>query len=357
MAFHIVLPRALDSAELAAVDPGGERPRMGFAMLARELGATLHAPEDGRASWSDSLRAKLVGPESMWLLARRLAESLGPGDAVFCGSEIGGLQMAEACRATAARGRGARLCLFVHNLDRPRGRAALKLFGVASRVELLLACSSLQTAFLRRYLGLPDSRARFIWDHTDTAFFSPGAASAQLKKRPLVVSVGLEQRDYQTLALATADLDVDVRISGFSEDAAALQRTFPAVMPANMTRKFYTWPELVQLYRDADVVVVSVHENRYAAGVQSLMEAMACARPLVVTATAGLASYLDPSAMLTVPPADAAAMRAAIVTTLGDRQAAGRRAEEGRKIARQRHDIDRYVAEISSLVRGLLVTP
>lgn len=351
MAFHIVLPRALKPEEAAAVDVGGDRPRMGFAVLARELGAALHSPQDQRASWFDALRARLIGPESMWALARQLAAGLGPGDAVFCGSEIGGLQMAAAC---GARGKGARLCVFVHNLDRPRGWAALRLFRVASRVDLLLACSDLQTAFLRRYLNVPASQARFIWDHTDTAFFSRGPKSSSAKKRPLIVSVGLEQRDYQTLALATADLDVDVRISGFSEDAAVLQRTFPAVMPANMSRRFYSWKDLVQLYRDADLVVVSVHENKYAAGVQTLMEAMACARPLVVTATAGLAGYLDPSAMLLVAPADAAAMRTAIVASLGNPEAAEKRAERGWELARSRHDMDRYVAEIAGHLRGLL---
>ena len=52
----------------------------------------------------------------------------------------------------------------------------------------------------------------------------------------MIVSVGLEQRDYRTLAAATADMDVDVKISGFSEDAEVLQRSFPDVLPANMSR-------------------------------------------------------------------------------------------------------------------------
>jgi glycosyltransferase involved in cell wall biosynthesis len=84
----------------------------------------------------------------------------------------------------------------------------------------------------------------------------------------------------------------------------------------------------VQLYRDADVVVVSCHENRYAAGVQTLMEAMACRRPVIATATRGLASYLHPS-VIAVPPGDAAAMRAAIRGLLADPAGAEARAREG----------------------------
>lgn len=350
MAFHIVVPRQLTAAERGAWTTGDERPRMAFSMLAQELGATIHAPEHGLVSTvADGLRAKLAGPVSSWTMARRVASQVGPDDVVFCGSESGGLQIAEACGSLDKR---PKLCMFVHNLDRPRGRLALKLFKVAQRVDLLLACSQTQAVFLREYLDLPESRVKFIWDHTDTAFFAPGPADTE-KTRPLIVSVGLEQRDYITLATATQDLAVDVRVSGFSEDAAVLARTFPPTLPANMERKFYSWPDLVQLYRSADVIVVSVHENKYAAGVQSLMEALACGRPVVATATTGLRSYLDVDTVIAIPPADAQAMRAAVQQLLADRSEAEARAHRSRKLAIERHRIEEYTDQIIGHLRTL----
>ena len=82
-------------------------------------------------------------------------------------------------------------------------------------MDLFLACSQRQVDFLREHLGLPSDRVRLVWDHTDTRFFSPGPA--RRGPRPVIASVGLEQRDYRTLAAATHDLDVDVRISGSSQ--------------------------------------------------------------------------------------------------------------------------------------------
>ena len=349
MAFHIALPRRMSAQELAAVDANGDRPRIAMAMIAKQLDAVVHAPDQGAVSFADSLRAKLAGPESLWAMARDIAARVAPGDVVFCGSEAGGLQVAEAC---AGRRDKARVGIFVHNLDRPRGRLALRLFSIKKNAELLMACSELQTSFLRRFLGADESQVEFIWDHTDISFFSPGPASPA-KRRPLIVSVGLEQRDYRTLAAATADMDVDVKISGFSEDAAVLQQTFPDVLPDNMSRKFYAWTDLVQLYRDADVVVVSVRENKYAAGVQSLLEGMACGRPVVATSTAGLRSYLDEDVVASFPPGDAPALRAAIERTLGDRPAAEARAARGLELARRRHGIDDYVARIAGDLRAL----
>jgi glycosyltransferase involved in cell wall biosynthesis len=208
-----------------------------------------------------------------------------------------------------------------------------------------------QVLFLREYLKLPDERVRHVWDHTDTQFFTPGPPSPD-KRRPLIVSVGLEQRDYRTLAEAAGDLDVDIRVSGFSKDAAAMAETFPAVLPANMSKAFYPWPDLVQLYRDADVVVVSCRPNKYAAGVQSLMEASACRRPLVVTSTEGLRAYLHDGAVA-VPPADVAAMRAAILATLRDRDAADQRGELAYRMAGARFGMERYVQELATALRAL----
>ena len=269
--------------------------------LAQRLDAEIHEPSPEPAHGADVLRSRVAPPDSLWTLARRVRAETGPDDAVFCPSEAGGLQFAAVCDQEA-RARP-RLAMFVHNVDRPRARFALKWWHMARSVDLFLACSSAQVQFLRSFLGLSADRARLLWDHTDLRFFAPGPASLD-KRRPIIASVGLEQRDHKTLAAASRDLDVDVRISGYSQDAAAMERTFPNPLPANMSRRFYEWPELVQLYRDADVVVVSCHENRYAAGVQSLMEAMACCRPVIATATRGLAAYLHPS-VIAVPPGDA----------------------------------------------------
>lgn len=335
-----------DAAEVAARH---EAPRHAMAVLADRLGATVHEPDgDSAASGRplDRLRAVIAPPMALWALARRVVGQAGPGDTVFCSSEAGGLQVAAVC---GARARQPRLCLFVHNVDRPRARMALKWWRMADKVDVFLACSGTQVEFLRSYLNLPADRVRHVWDHTDTRFFTPGSASPG-KRRPVVVSVGLEQRDYKTLAAATHDLDLDVRISGFSKDAGALARTFPETLPANMSRRFYTWPDLVQLYRDADVVVVSCHENKYAAGVQSLMEALACRRPVVATATEGLSAYLDDS-VVCVPPGDAPAMRAAIAAALADPAASQARAVRGHELALRRYDLDRYVDDVIAAMR------
>ena len=245
-----------------------------------------------------------------------------------------------------------KVVVYFHNVDRLRGRLALKLFGLANKIDVFMACASPQTNFLRSYLAIPESRILLLLEQTDTQFFTPGPVSSE-KKRQTVVSVGLEKRDYRLLAAATADLDVDVKISGFSKDAKALSQAFPDTMPENMSRKFYEWPELVQLYRDADVIAVCLADNKYAAGVQGLVEAMACKRPVAITQTQGMVDYLATDIAKVVDVGDAAGLREAIVHLLKNPQEAESQAQRGYEMVMNQHNSEGYVDVLVEKLRSL----
>lgn len=346
MVYHIVFNRPVDLAGARAGAAAGEVPRHSMALLADRLGARVHDGSDLQPDARDRLLAKLTRMRPLWwALARRLRREAAPGDVIYCTGEDIGLPVAALC------GRRCRVAMMAHFVDRLKGKVALRAFGARSNTALFLAVARPQVEFLRRFLRLGEERVSFVWDQTDTAFFSPGPQQPG-RKRPLVMSLGLEQRDYTTLAQATADLDIDVSISGFSADTRVLDRAFPQTMPANMTRRFYPWPDLRQLYRDADIVVVSLFPNRYAAGVQALMEGLASGRPVIVSATEGLAGYLDAPGVQTVPPGDAGALRAAIEVLLAAPPTPAALAAAA-QVAQERHRVEAYVETIATNLERL----
>lgn len=325
----------------------GLRPRHAMAQLATALSAEVLRPAENDGSRLDRLLSRLVGTAPTWALARRLSRRLRPGDVVFCADEAVGIPLAALCGS-----KGVKIMLLGHNLDRPRAKAAFRLLSIPRKVGLFMTVSRKQAHFLQRTFGIAQDKVLALSDQTDVHYFTPGAAQA--KARPIIASVGLEKRDYQTLAAATADLAVDVRISGFSADAKVLATTFPAVMPANMTRAFYSWTDLRDLYRTADVVVVSLFPNTYAAGIQGLLEAIACGVPVVVTRTDGLAEYLDrPDLITAIEMGNPDAMRAALTAKLADPAAARRQAEAARAHFLPQIDSDAYVSAIASAMRTL----
>ena len=349
MKYHLALNRSIDLDEITRDAAEGKRPRHVFGMLREKLGATVHLPGSHPVSTFDKLRARLFGQAEVWAMARVLKQQLSGDDVVFCNGEDVAIPIAALCGAGPNR---PKVALFAHNLDRPRAKLALKMYRIGERVDLFVTNIAIQVAFLRRFLSFPESKVRLIQDQTDMKFFTPGPANPA-KARPIIACVGLEQRDYRTLAEATHDLDVDVRISGFSSDAAVQSRAMPVTLPTNMSQKFYEWPDLVQLYRDADVIAVSLFECKYSAGITTVMEGLSCRRPLVVTRTEGISQYLDDDSMLITPPGDAPAVRQAILKLLDDPSQAEAMADRGHQLARTRHDSDRFADEIANLLAAL----
>jgi len=120
-----------------------------------------------------------------------------------------------------------------------------------------------------------------------------------------------------------------------------------------MIIRSYQPKELVQLYRDANVVVVSMLPNKYA-GITTLIEGLACRRPVVATRTRGLVDYLTPpDGISVVEPGDSAAMRAAIVRLLEHPEEALAQAQTGYESVERLYDFDRYIETIASRLESL----
>lgn len=350
MRYHVVLSRFIDLDSMTEEAGRGLRPRHAMKQLADRLNATVHSPAEQVAGVSDKVLSKLVGSPQLWAFARNLADRMSANDVLYCPDEAIGLPLAALCGRKRDR---PKVAVMIHNVDRPRTRLAMRASAAFRSADLFMSVSQRQVDFLRGRVGIEERRAVFVNDQTDLNFFKPGPPSGG-RRRPILVSAGLERRDYSVLAAAVADLDVDVRITGFSADAPPGRSSFPDVWPANFSRRRYEWPELAQLYRDADAVVVTLVPNIYAAGITTMVEGMATGRPVIVTRTEGLDGYLDDTDALTiVSPGNVAELRDAILALLNskDRAAAiGRRAAE---IAAVRYGSEIHVETIARMLERL----
>lgn len=350
--YHIVLSRPFDFAEFDAKAEADACPRHTMSSLQKALNARVVQPNGARKSIVDFFRSKIpgVGDAEKWALARQMAEDVDENDVVFSIGEDAGFPIATMFSKPEAR---PRLCVFVHNPDRPRVKYMFWSSRLRERVDLFITNTEYKADLLHRKFGVPRDHIYCIEEQTDTEFFRPGPAS-QNKTRSIVGSGGLEQRDYATLAKATETMNVDVRVSAASPNAHALSDTFPKPLPENMTIKHYDWRELRQLYRDSDVFVISLKNHNYQAGLTTLFEALACCRPVVMTKTAGLVEQFARSGFLTaVPPSDPAALRAAILHLLEHPELAREQARRGYDAVLQKHTSERYVSNLVEQISRL----
>jgi Glycosyl transferases group 1 len=344
MTYHIALSRPFNLAQFNLNAQMGKSPRHTMWDLSQALNATVHQPEQHLVQSIDRLAAKLIGQPEHWALARSLVHQLNQNDTVFCTCESVGFPLAILASKQSNR---PKLAVYVMQPENIRVRVTSELLGLAQTIDLFLTNTQIKAETLCRNLRLPDHRVHVVREQTDTQFFSPGAVSIH-KTRPILASAGLEQRDYKTLAAATHDLDIDVKICAVSPNASSKTRVaFPEIMPQNMTPHPQDWQQFRQLYRNADIVVVSLLNNPYSAGLTTLMEALACRRPVIITRTTGLAErFIDAGVVTGVNPGDAAGMREAISQLLNNPAMAAAQAQKGYELLLKEHSSEHYVEDM-----------
>jgi glycosyltransferase involved in cell wall biosynthesis len=206
--------------------------------------------------------------------------------------------------------------MIVHGLGTAKRRIALRFAkGAITRV---LCLSSEMRRFLVNEIGLPSEKVHVMHNWVDQQFFhgsEPGSGD-------YVLSAGMEARDYPTLRDAASGMPMKFHIvaSGFSRKPgyAAAQGAEPK---DNVTvGTGYSYVELRNLYAGARLFVMPLYPVTYAAGVTSVLEAMAMSKPVIVSDSPGIRDYVkDGASGLLVRPGNAAALRSAIAELWNDR--------------------------------------
>lgn len=144
---------------------------------------------------------------------------------------------------------------------------------------------------------------------------------------PDVLGVGNDiARDWTVFGEALARFpEIEVRVAS----KAAVR-----VGEMNVSKTTDSTVELIELYRTAQIVVVTVTENAHASGITTLLEAVGASTPAIVTRTGGLDDYFDDHEVTFIPPGSANALAGAIRSLLDDPErrqrmaAAARRAQD-----------------------------
>ena len=213
-----------------------------------------------------------------------------------------------------------------------RGAAAKRVFRDAfRRLHTIVAYGWGEVEDLRRWLGEDGPRVEFVAFGVDVEHFHPDPAAPVADD---VVSVGADPRRDFALLVALAH-----RLP---------ERSFRIVASADNVRGLGVLPENVRLETDvpfarvrecllgARVVVLPVRENSYSGATTTLLQAMACGKPVVVTRTAAIARGYhleDDVNCRLVPPGELARLEHAVTGALDDD---GRAIALGRERSRDR---------------------
>lgn len=320
----VALSQNLDLGPYRRAIEAGERPRHVLLDLAERTGGTAVSAHGARPNLLDKLGGCLIGNAACWWTARE-AIRRSRGGYIHANNEILGFAMV--LLLGLSRRRSARIGFWVMAPDGRRARIWFRLARLLRLRMVLVAESERKAAAARRAAG-PSAQVIVPGEPVDLDFFHPGSraeanpSQSCLTRRPLVVSAGLERRDYRTLAAALDGLDVEVRICAVSANARSTSALLPDPVPASMHFVELTMAELRDLYQQADLVVVPTVPNTIDAGYSVVMEAMACGRPVIASGRGQFLDQADAGLLRVAAPGDPEDLRRVVTELLGDPEAA-----------------------------------
>jgi glycosyltransferase involved in cell wall biosynthesis len=215
----------------------------------------------------------------------------------------------------------------------------------AAGIDRILVHSRLQAAIAVERLRLDEDRVAFVPYYADARFWRPSGTSEGSD----VLAVGREHRDYTTLGAAVEGLPVKVHIASGSLHSPGAVCRVPPAFPENVHVGMLGLRELREAYESCAVVVVPLQPNDFQAGITTILEAMAMARPVVVTATAGQRDVVvDGETGVLVPPDDPQALREALRRLLADARERRRLGENARDAVLAQFDLPMYAARLGA---------
>jgi glycosyltransferase involved in cell wall biosynthesis len=318
------------------------RPRIDYVELARLLDAHLMgyaADPNGLERWISLLERKAkVDVIEAWRAAR-MADQYST---VLSTSEKIGLPFAAIGQM---RNESIPHTMVAHKLSSGLKRFALSYIDLSQAFARIICASRWQATYVTKSLGLPAGKTTFLPEKVDSIFFAPVAEDDDA----YVLAVGRELRDYTSFAKALQGTGIRGVIVSGSPWSTSRPR-----LPEDTAITYLhslSYPELRSVYAKARAVIVPLHASDYAAGVTTVLEAMAMARPLIVSDTDGMRGYVKNNETgLLVRPENPQEIRAALLSLWEKPQERCRLGTNARNAIEARFTLDTWLDAMTSML-------
>lgn len=320
----------------------GENPRVDFFELSAQLGARILSFNDVDRSnhplvcWSRRLGGTKLALAALGFLHRRQLKQ------VFTSGEDVGIPLAVALKLAGKR---VHHLMIAHRLTPLKKQFLWKLFALQDHFAKIFVYSQSQLKVAIERLKNSEETVERIPFQVDHRFFHP---MTEVPEQHQICAVGLEWRDYPTLIEAVRGMDVQVRIAASSLWSKSKNSAQEVPLPANVTTDRYSYRGLRELYAQSKIVVVPLYQTDFQAGITSILEGMAMAKPVVVSKTHGQTDTIaDGVTGVYVDPENPAALRQTIESLLADEPRRRRIGENARKAIEDGLGIDHFVERIA----------
>jgi hypothetical protein len=214
---------------------------------------------------------------------------------------------------------------------------------VLPRLDAILVLGSNQKQYIERRWRTK-ALIEVVHYHADTHFFAPEEAASEGP----ILSVGDDEaRDFDCLVSAQAGLDLPIILKTRRNIAGASRSPNITVVSQRLSAVDFR-----ALYARSRFVVVPLKPAVHASGVNTVVEAMAMGKAVIVSDSPGIRDYVTPNeTCLMVPCGDASALRTAITRLVADPAACHRLGANARKFVEEKLSHAVYARNFAAALR------
>jgi glycosyltransferase involved in cell wall biosynthesis len=321
-------------------------PRVDYLEIAKKIGGETLGYENHKGPWYKPIRDIENRLKIDFIEAFRTAKKFSEFNLYLSASEKSGIPLS--FLMSALREEAPHILIGHHLSSIPKTRL-YKYWKFREHVSHVICVSQAQADFAVNSMKFPVSSVDFIFDKVDHKFFHP----EDNENGDYILAIGQEQRDYKTLIEAIDGTDIHLVIVASSPWS---QFNLEIVEKPNVTLvSKIPYTELRDLYNGAKLVVVPLFENSYGAGLNTLLEAMAMAKPLIITKTEGIDNYVQNSETgLQSSPEDSLELKEHILRLMSDSKDRMRLGSNARQVIEDQMNIDFYVENIVEIISSYI---
>lgn len=208
-----------------------------------------------------------------------------------------------------------------------------------------------QAQLLQKTLGVISAPIAVIPQGVDISFYDMALVSPTSAK-PYLLSVGAEMRNYDLLFAAVLDFDTETVIKGTSAwmNNGRTSQALPTPHNVRLITERISYIELRNLYAGAELVVVPLYDTPQAAGITTILEAMAMQKCVVATRSTGLPDILVDNVTGIVTDPTPEALTGAIAALRSDPQRREALALAGRQAVLAGATIEQHAQQVSDFL-------
>lgn len=225
--------------------------------------------------------------------------------------------------------------------------------------DLLLCLTEAGRRHLVDELGMSPDKVRWQGWSADLAYYDRFLSTPEDPTSRSVIAAGKSKRDYDTLVRAVTGEDIDVRIF-------CSKRSAPSVAAPNVHVEYggrdpsqaaaLDADALMPLYRQSTAVAIPLSADTVgtSTGLTSLVEALALAKPVVMTNTRWLDVDIEREGVgYWVDPGDVTGWRDALAAIVADPENARRMGERGRALCAERFSPNAHGERLAAHLRSV----